>query len=73
MPFGIVFLDEEGATWTVGPLPGEGPGAVRGLRFCRPSFLTPEEAYELTGVPEGWPSISASELRRALARARRSA
>jgi hypothetical protein len=71
MPFGIVFLDATGATWTVGPVPGERVGTVRGLRFCRPSFLGPEEEYELQDIPETWPSCTADELRRALDRARR--
>ena len=72
MAFGIVFLDEQGATWTVGPFGGESAGATRGLRFCRPSFLGPEEEYELSDIPTGWPSCTAGELRTALARARAS-
>lgn len=71
MAFGLVFLDDSGATWTVGPLAGPVPGTIRGLRFCRPSFLGPEEEYELAEIPAGWPSCSAGELRVALAHARK--
>jgi hypothetical protein len=70
MAFGLVFLDDAGATWTVGPLAGQAPGSIRGLRFCRPSFLRVEEEYELGAVPAGWPSCSTGELRIALAEAR---
>ena len=70
MAFGIVFLDDDGATLTVGPVAGANPGSIRGLRFCRPSFLGPEEEYELVDIPDGWPSCTTGELRVALARAR---
>ena len=70
MAFGLVFIDASGATWTVGPLAGERAGSLRGLRFCRPSFLGPEEEYELFEVPTSWPSCTADELRLALQRAR---
>ena len=70
MAFGLVFLDDNGATWTVGPLAGPHPGTIRGLRFCRPSFLGPEEEYELAEVPTGWPACTSGELRLALAHAR---
>ena len=70
MAYGLVFLDDNGAIWTVGPIAGPAPGTLRGLRFCRPSFFRPEEEYELSAVPEGWPSCTAVELRGALARAR---
>lgn len=70
MTFGLIFLDDDGATWTVGPLPGEAPGATTGLRFCRPSFLEPVEEVHVRPLPDGWPSCSVDEFRRALARAR---
>lgn len=70
MAFGLVFLDESGATWTVGPVAGPVPGTIRGLRFCRPSFLGPVEEYELNEIPCPWPSCTSAELRVALASAR---
>jgi hypothetical protein len=70
MPFGLVFLDEGGAVWTVQINQSAGAGASRSLVFCRPSFFDPAERRSLEQVPDCWPECSDEELRALLGSAR---
>lgn len=62
MPFGLVFLDEGGAVWTV-DVRSAASSEEKSLVFCRPSFFDPAEQRAIDGVPDCWPECTDQELR----------
>lgn len=63
MPFGLVFLGQEGEVWTVDVrLTGAG-GEPGSMHFSRPSFLNPAEERAFEGVPSCWPDCTGDQLR----------
>ena len=63
MPFGLVFLDNDGDVWTVDVHLSETERGERSLLFSRPSFIEPAEQRAFEGVPSCWPNCSGDELR----------
>jgi hypothetical protein len=69
MPFGLVFLDDDGDVWTVDVRPAQSEQGRRSMLFSRPSFIEPTEQRSLEEVPPCWPNCSDDELRAFLAAA----
>jgi hypothetical protein len=67
MPFGLVFLDDDGDVWTVDIRPAQSEQGHRALLFSRPSFIEPAEQRALEEVPPCWPDCTSDELRGYLA------
>ena len=64
MPFGLVFLDQEGDVWTVDVHHASADTRpARSLLFSRPSFVDPAEQRAFEGVPSCWPDCSGDALR----------
>jgi hypothetical protein len=72
MAFGLVFLDNDGAVWTVDVRQAGAEHSARLLLFSRPSFLDPAEQLALDDVPACWPNCNGDDLRGLLAAARHS-
>lgn len=63
MPFGLVFLGDEGEVWTVDVSASQPGHTRRFMLFSHPTFLNASEKREFDGVPACWPDCSSNQLR----------